>query len=68
MTFADETDWACIYWQWHWSLLPTVQMLGPSFVWGIGLQALGYPPTWVDMVEEAEIVKAACLKQLRERR
>lgn len=67
MTFADETDRDYLRWHWHWSLWPLVEMLGPGFVWGVGMLALGYPPTWVDMVEETKIVEAACLAKLKEK-
>lgn len=67
MTFADETDRACIRWQWHWTLLSTAEMLGPGFVWSIGLQALGYPPTWIHTKAEADVVITACLAKLKEK-
>ena len=34
-------------------------------VYRVGLQALGYPPTWIDMDEEASIVEAAVMEFLR---
>ena len=46
-------------------------MLGPGFVWSVGYEALGmaygspYPPDWIDTVEEAAIVKAACMERIR---
>lgn len=66
-TSTEETDRECLRWQWHWSLQATAEMLGPGFVWSVGLQALGYPPTWVDLMSEAEVVKAACLVKLKEK-
>ena len=36
-------------------------------VYHVGLQALGYPPTWIDMDEEADIVEAAVMDFLRTR-
>ena len=67
MTTTDETDRFWLKCCWHWSLQATAQMLGPGFVWAVGLEALGYPPTWVDMQEEAVIVKAACMERIRKK-
>jgi|GEM_PF-2044263 len=67
MTLSEETDRACIHWQWHWMLMATVEMLGPSFVWSIGFQALGYPPTWIHTKDEADAVIKACLEKLKEK-
>ena len=36
-------------------------------VYTCGLQALGYPPTWLDTDEEADIVEAAVMDFLRTR-
>ncbi len=68
MTFTEETDRAAIRWQWSWMLWATCEMLGPGFVWSVGLQALGYPPTWIHTKPEADCVTAACLAKLKEKR
>lgn len=65
MTLPDETDRDCIRWQWHRFLQPTVDMLGPMFVWGVGFEALGYPPTWSHTQDEADRVNAACLQKIK---
>jgi hypothetical protein len=64
---ADETDWDCVRWQYHWSMWALVDMCGPMLVWSIGFKALGYPPTWIDLVEESQLVEDAVTQHLVEK-
>jgi hypothetical protein len=41
-------------------------LCGPEIVYDIGLMILDYPPTWVDMDEEAAAVEAAVIGYLQE--
>lgn len=64
----DETDRSALRWMWHWSLWPLCEMCGVGLVYSIGLKVLGYPPTWVDLVEEKQLVEAAVLAFLKEKK
>ena len=46
-------------------LEPLLLFVDLQTVYHVGLQALGYPPTWIDMDEEAAAVEAAVMDFLR---
>ena len=46
-------------------LEPLLMFVDLQTVYTCGLQALGYPPTWIDLDEEASIVEAAVMEFLR---
>ena len=50
---------------WHWLMFDLLNFLGPELVWEVGLNALGYPPTWVDTSEEFEKVESAIAEFLK---
>lgn len=54
MVQADE-----LYQSWHWLMFAMVDVIGPELIWVVGLEALGYPPTWVTTIEERDLVEAA---------
>jgi len=49
---------------WHWLMIPMTDLLGPELVYAVGLESLGYPPTWVDTKQEADQVEAAVMEFL----
>jgi hypothetical protein len=51
---------------WDPRLHSLVQLCGPEIVYDIGLLVLEYPPTWVDMDEEAAAVESAVIGYLQE--
>jgi len=66
MALRGEVDPELTPFFWHWIMFPMLDLLGPELVYAVGIQALGYPPTWVDMKEEAAIVEAAIKKYLEQ--
>ena len=62
MTMPDE-DVLCLD-AFHYLLVPAVQLVGAPLIWKIGIEVLGYPPTWVDMVEEVELIENAIASHL----
>ena len=59
LSLKGEVDKNEIPYHWHWILFPLLEQYGPELVYAVGLNALGYPPTWVDLAEEAAKVEAA---------
>lgn len=45
-------------------MIPLTDLLGPELVYAVGLESLGYPPTWVDTKQEADQVEAAVIEFL----
>ena len=68
MSQRGEVDPALTPYLWHWLMIPLTDMLGPELVYAVGLEALAYPPTWVDMKEEADLVEAAVIEFLESKR
>lgn len=64
MSQKGEVDPELVPYLWHWLMYPLTDLLGPELVYSVGIEALGYPPTWVDTVEEVRIVDAALVKHL----
>ncbi len=64
MSLSGEVDPNLVQFFWHWLMFPLLDLIGPELVYSIGLQALGYPPTWVDMAEEVADVEAAVVRFL----
>ncbi len=64
MASAEEIDPNLIQFFWHWHMFPLLDLMGPALVYSVGLQALGYPPTWADTKAEADAVDAAIIKHL----
>lgn len=48
-------------------LSPLLNFVEPETVYHVGLEALGYPITWIDTDEEASIVEAAVMDFLRDK-
>lgn len=46
-------------------LEPLLLFVDLQTVYHVGLEALGYPPTWLDLDEEASTVEAAVMEFLR---
>lgn len=46
-------------------LSPLLLFIDPQTVYHVGLQCLGYPPTWIDTDDEAAAVEAAVMDSLR---
>lgn len=59
MSIRADVDPTKIYEFWHWLFFPMLEMLGPELIYSIGLPALGYPPTWADTKQEADLIEAA---------
>ncbi len=64
LSLAGEVDATVTKFFWHWLLFPAVDLIGPELVYSIGLESLGYPPTWCDTQQEADQVEAAITKFL----
>ena len=64
MSQSGEVDSALTPYLWHWLMIPMTDLLGPELVYAVGLEALGYPPTWVDTKQEADQVEAAVMEFL----
>ena len=64
MSLRGEVDPELMPYFWHWIMFPMLDLVGPELVYSIGLKVLGYPPTWVDMQEEAAEVEAAVVEFL----
>lgn len=65
MALPGELDESEVQFHWHWTMFPMLDLFGPALVYSVGLQALGYPPTFVDMKEEADLVEAALLNHVQ---
>lgn len=65
ITLSSEINPARIYFEWPYLMIPIVEMVGPQLTYSVGLQALGYPPTWVDTVTEKTAVDAAISRFLQ---
>ena len=59
VTLSSEVDAERIYFEWPYLMIPIVEMVGPQLTYAVGLQALGYPPTWVDLTSERDAVSSA---------
>lgn len=59
-----DPDLVPFFWAGAWMLFPHLDMFGPAIVYAVGLEALGYPPTWVDTTQEADLVEAAIWRHL----
>jgi hypothetical protein len=64
MSLRGEVDPDCTEFFWHWLMFPMLDLLGPELVYAVGLEALKYPPTWVDTKLEADRVEAAVIEFL----
>lgn len=64
MSLPGEVDPNLTQYHWHWLMFPLTDLLGPELVYAVGLQALGYPPTWVDTQAEVDAVDAALIKHI----
>lgn len=62
MVLIGETDQERMEEFWPPSLWPACQLLGCPLVWSIGLESLGYPPTWAHTQKEADIVESGIQK------
>lgn len=67
MSLNGEVDKDAIPYHWHWTLFPALDLFGPEVVYMVGLEALEYPPTWVDQKEEVEAVEAALVRYLEKK-
>jgi hypothetical protein len=67
MSLRGEVDPELVEFFWHWLMYPLLDMIGPELVYSIGLECLGYPPTWVDLKEEADLVEAAVIEFLEKK-
>jgi hypothetical protein len=64
MSLRGEVDPALTEFFWHWLMFPMLDLLGPELVYAVGLESLGYPPTWVDTKQEADQVETAVMEFL----
>ena len=64
MSLRGEVDPSLTEFFWHWLMFPILDLLGPELVYAVGLECLGYPPTWVDTKQEADQVEAAVIQFL----
>lgn len=64
MALRGEVDPELTQYFWHWLMFPLLDLIGPELVYSIGMNALDYPPTWVDTKEEADLVEAAIVLHL----
>lgn len=64
MSLRGEVDPDEIQFHYHWLMFPMLDLLGPELVYAVGLESLGYPPTWVDTKQEADQVEAAVIEFL----
>ena len=67
MVMPDELDPDKVRINYHHSLLTPIAFFGVERVWAIGLDALGYPPTWVHSKSESQLVHDALLADARTR-
>jgi len=56
---VEPEPWAA---EWPRELTDLLAIFPPDLVWQIGLQALGYPPTWADTDKEFQAVRTAILE------
>jgi hypothetical protein len=61
-----ETDSGRMREHWHHLLWPAVELFGAALTWSIGLEVLGYPPTWAHTRPEADAVSASLTQHARE--
>lgn len=65
MTPPEEVDPALVRYVWPHLLFDAVDLLGPSLVYNVGLEAIGYPPTIISSHEEHRQVEAALITHLQ---
>jgi hypothetical protein len=65
MSLRGEVNPELIQFHWHWLMFPLLDMIGPELVYVVGLETLGYPPTWIDLKEEADLVESAVVEFLQ---
>lgn len=68
MSLRGEVDPELTSFFWHWLMFPMLDLIGPEIVYAVGLEALGYPPTWVDTKPEADQVETAVIDFLETKR
>lgn len=68
MSLRGEVDPTVTEFFWHWLTFPMLDLLGPELVYVVGLETLGYPPTWVDAKQEADQVEAAVIEYLERKK
>ena len=65
MSLVGEVDPDQVPFHWHWIMYHLVELMGADWVYSIGFQSLGYPPTWVDTAAEADKVERAITEFLK---